>query len=501
MKNIFLKLSVILLLLSNNLAAQKSFLKSSIDDLNPRFLGNSIGDIVVANNFIWITNSKGLSRSSDAGKNWKNYSGIKEFSHPTIVSFLVKGDTIWTATVYDSTGVAIGGGFTVSTNRGESWVYFDQAKDQRGDSVILYGNNIIKALPVTVNQQNVTYGVSMADNILWISSWSSGIRKSTDLGKTFSRILLPPDNLNSISPDSNRTFEINPRYNNNHMGFSVYAVDSLEIWAGTAGGVNKSTDGGVSWKKFNHQNQSSHILGDWVIHINQQKLKNKKRIWITSWRADNPQNEDYGICYTENGGDSWNTLLKGTKANILAFRDSVIYVGSDVGIFRSDNDGKSFELFSNIYDKQNGYRILNNQIISIAIQGDTIWLGTGDGLVYTIDNINKKFGTEWHIQRAFQPTKSSESYAYPNPFSPNDESIRIHYKISGNSSKISLDIFDFGMNHIRNIINEITKTGLDEQEEIWNGKDKNGNRVPNGVYFYRLRIENENIWGKILVLE
>lgn len=484
------------------LHAQPKFLKSSIDDLlSDRFLGNSIGDIIFSKNVLWISTSKGLSKSSNTGASWKNFTGIKEFRYPTIVSLIIKGDTIWSALVYDSSGVAIGGGFVVSTNGGNSWQWFDQAKDLKDDTVITYGNNKIKVLPVTVNQQNVTYGASFTDNILWINSWSSGLRKSTDLGKTFTRLLLPPDNLNSISPDNSQSFEINPRNNNNHLGFSVLAVDSLEIWAGSAGGVNKSTDGGKSWKKFTHDNQTSHILGDWVIHINEQKLKNKNRIWITSWRAEDPLNEEYGICYTEDGGETWTSLLRGIKANFLAFKDSIIYVATDNGIMRSDNDGKSFELFSKIYDEKKGYKILNNRIITIGLKNDTVFLGTSDGLVYTLDNDAKKFGTEWNIFRAYQTVKQNEAYAYPNPFSPNDESVRIHYKMPYSGCKVSIDIFDFGMNHIKNLVNGVNRSGALEQEEIWNGKDRNNNRLPNGVYFYKLQIEEENYWGKILVLE
>ena len=482
------------------LFSQATFLKQVDDHVYSRFLSNSIGDIFINKNIIWISGAKGISKSTDNGKTWINYLN-KEFIYPTIVSMDVKGDTIWTALVYSKNGVTTGGGFTYSTDQGLTWNHIDQVKDNKSDTILYYGNNKLKALPVIVDEQNVTYGSMIQDNVLWISSWSSGIRKSIDLGKTFKRIILPPDNLFSISPNDTLNFQVNPVQNLNHLGFAVYAVDSLEVWAGTAGGVNLSTDGGISWKKFSSQSINSPILGDWVIHINQQKLRSKNRIWITCWKTDDKKKDNYGVCFTENKGQTWNSLLKGVKANYISFKDSVIYIGTDNGILRSDNDGKSFELFSEIFDNEKNYKVLNPQILSIAPKNDTIWIGTSDGLAYTIDNSFKRFGTEWHIQRAYQSVKNNETYAYPNPFSPDDESARIHYKIVSSSAKVSIDIFDFAMNHIRNIVNGVTRSGNDDKEEIWDGRDKNNSKVPNGVYFYRIKLDNDYIWGKILVLE
>jgi hypothetical protein len=56
------------------------------------------------------------------------------------------------------------------------------------------------------------------------------------------------------------------------------------------------------------------------------------------------------------------------------------------------------------------------------------------------------------------------------------------------------------MNHIKTIFNNV-KSGSLVQEDIWDGSDHNYSRVANGVYFYRVKIDDENIWGKILVLK
>jgi len=456
------------------------------DDLENRLLGNSIGESYVTDNTLWVGTSHGLSKTTDEGISWKNFATVKEFTKPHISSMVFWGDTIFTSLIYVSVknGVnySAGGGFTLSSDGGTSWVYYPQAKDDRADTVITYGINKLSALAITVDEQNVTYDCSIFGNTIWIASWTGGIRKSTDLGKTFERVILPPDNLFSINPNDTLSFRIDPVRYNNHKAFSVLAVDSLEIWAGTADGINKSTDGGISWRKYNSLSQTSPI------------------VWITNNKTDSTKNDNRGVCFTEDGGETWTSLLHGVESNYFAFKDSIIYVATSKGILRSDNDGKTFEFFDNFYDKTNGNKVLYPQVYTISIMNDKIWFGTSDGLVSTIDNANTKFGTEWSVKRTYQPMKANSAYAYPNPFSPSNSVTRINYTMPKNSCNVSIDIFDFGMNHIKTIFNNV-KSGNLIQEDIWDGSDNNSKTVANGIYFYRVRIDNENIWGKILVLK
>jgi hypothetical protein len=473
--------------------------------LSSRFLGNSIGDIIFQKGNIWISSTKGISKSSNNGNYWYNFYNIPEFVKPNISSFDIQGDTIWASLIYTTENsvagsTQTGGGFTFSSDGGKSWKHTDQVKDNKDDSIFYYGKNKIIALPVVVDQQNVTWGISIAKNAIWINSWSSCLRKSTDFGKTFSRVYLPPDRLNSISPEDSFSDSLNPLINRNHLGFSVLAVDTNEIWAGTAGGVNKSTDGGKSWKKFTHKNQDSSILGNWIYKIRQQKFNSTNRIWVTNWKADDPD-EDFGVSYTENRGKSWKNLLKGKKINNIAFKDSIVYLASNNGIIRTADNGKSFLIFDNIYDPISRYKIMDLSIYSIEPVNDTIWIGTGDGLVYTIDSEKEKFGTNWKIFRAYQSTKSKNSYVYPNPFAPDEEITRIHYSMPKSSSKVTIEIFDFGMNLIRRLVSNVFRSGNLEQEEIWDGKDEKMNRVVNGTYFYKIKMDDDFSWGKIIVLQ
>lgn len=476
---------------------------------------NSVSQMVSQDSTIWIGTSKGLAKSTNYGRSWINFKNVPEFANDGIYALDIHDDTIWTSTGYskekDKESIPTGSGYTYSTNAGLSWNRVGQSLDQRGDSIITnYGiNDSVYMLPVVVPEQNVTYDLSISQGAVWIASWAGGLRKSTDNGTTWNRILLPLDNMNSIKPtdtlwtyDSQKYyFRFDPRPNNNLKAFSVLAIDNDTIWCGTAGGINKSTDGGISWQKFTHQNQERPILGDWVIAIKEQRFQNKTRIWTTNWAAD-LQSETNGVSYTEDGGQTWINLLHGVKSYDFAFKDSIAYIATAEGLYRTDDGGSSFNRSNFISDPETRQVITTSSVFSVSVINDTVFAGTSDGIVSTIDNADNNFGAAWKIYRRYEMVGSSKtSYAYPNPFSPDDQYTRIHYSTGGNDALVSIEIFDFGMNRVRTVIQNAQRSGKNEHDELWNGRDDDGRFATNGIYFYRIRIDTEDpLWGKIMIL-
>jgi len=479
---------------------------------------NSVSQINVLDSVLWIGTSKGLAKSTNTGKSWESFRENSSFANDGIFALAVSKNRVWTATGYDKEldggSVQTGSGYTFSTDNGFTWQHVNQTLDQRGDSILSYGiNDSLWMLPVIVPEQNVTFDVSFSSNTVWIASWASGLRKTTDDGQTWQRILLPPDSRNTITPNDTlwtyaasdtlklrRIFQrFDPRRNNNFLAFAVYAIDDDTIWCGTAGGVNKSTDGGRSWTKFNHQNQTAGILGNWVIAVDRQQLPGISRVWTTNWRAEG-QDEKFGVSYTDDGGRTWTNLLHDIKAYDFAFKDSIAYIATDDGIYRTADGGLNFAKVSSISDPLNRQIISSPQVFSVNVLGDTVFVGTGDGLASTIDNTANQFGASWKIYRAYQQVgNSGVSYAYPNPFAPSSEVVRIHYYAT--ASNIGIDIFDFGMNRVRTLIHSASRIAGIEHDEIWDGRNDEGKIVANGVYFYRINMGNTEAFGKILVLQ
>ena len=215
------------------------------------------------------------------------------------------------------------------------------------------------------------------------------------------------------------------------------------------------------------------------------------------------------MSYSDDGGETWKNLLHGIRAYDFAFKDSITYIATEEGIYRTADGGLSFAKVSSINDPEHRQAITSSKVFSVAVLADTIFAGTDDGLASTVDNAAHRFGSSWKVYRTFQVVGSSAlTYAYPNPFSPSSEIVRIHYGPQTNPTysitlhvTASIDIFDFGMNRVRTLINNAPRSG-GEFDEIWDGRDDHGKIVANGTYFYRLRVENQELqYGKILVLQ
>ncbi len=271
---------------------------------------------------------------------------------------------------------------------------------------------------------------------------------------------------------------------------------------GTAGGINKSTDGGVSWRKFSHQNQTQPISGSFIVALNEQRWQGKRIMWAATVNAVDPS-EVRGVSFSDDGGKTWKTTLLGEFAHNIAFKDSIVYVAADGGLYRSSDFGKNWIRSGTIYDATNLQRFSSTQINAVAVQGDIIWAGGIDGIAYTIDNAASPFGTLWKIFRTYEPVGiTAKTYSYPSPFSPSNEVVRIHYGTMAQTRRVTIRIFDFGMNPVRTLIQNATRPRGIEQDEIWNGRDDNNRNVTNGVYFYRIELEGvEPMWGKIFVVQ
>jgi hypothetical protein len=480
-------------------------------------LTNSINDILVQKDTVWFGTEKGLSFTSNGGTTWTNFSGTATFDNKGISAIAIKDNDIWVATGYTTKlgdeDVQTGGGLHYSTDHGITWSFIPQPVDQGTVDTLIYGSNKIRALDVTVPQQNITFDIALTKNTVWIASWAGMLRKSIDTGKTWQRVILPPDNLDQISPTDSLSFDLSPASgrlglteNDNHKVFSVYASNDTIIWVGTAGGINKSTDGGVSWRKFSHQNQSYPISGNWIIALREQHYDTLRIIWAAT--RDTKSEETQGVSYSKDGGATWGTTLLGERAWNIAFNNSgnVVYIATDNGIFRSSDFGESWIRSGSIYDPSNLQRFVSTECYGVGVKDDTVWYGGSEGIAYTIDSPSRPFGSAWHIFRtAEQVENNKKTYSFPNPFSPNNEPVRLHYSLGTTNSgieEITIRIFDYAMQPVRTLIQNASRLSGKEYDEIWDGKNDNRSLVTNGVYFYRVEMNDQApIWGKILVLK
>jgi photosystem II stability/assembly factor-like uncharacterized protein len=477
-------------------------------------LSNSVTDIVVSGSTIWLGTGKGLSRSTDNGVTWTNYYQTPEFGEEDVSALAVHNNEVWVATAHskivDDNPLPEGSGLHYSLDQGETWTAIPQPRDSKDIDTLFYNSkSTIRQLGVTTNVSNITYDIAVTDSAVWITSYAGMARKSTDKGTTWEVVILPPDRLDHISPTDSLVFDVSPvggnlglESNLNHRAFSVYAENWSNVWIGTAGGINKTTDGGKSWVKFNHINETSPISGNFVVALHMQKFGGRAIMWGATVNAEG-SDEKRGVSYSDDGGLTWKTALMGEFCHNIGSKDSIVYAVTDNGIFRSADIGKTWIQSGTIFDKVSRQRISSPKFYSVDTQGDNIWFGGNDGVASTTDDIDSPFGSSWRMLHASQPLSSNRTtYAYPNPFSPDDEAVRLRYSTNNRTATVTIRIFDFGMNLVRTLISNAARSGAFEFDEIWDGKDDNKRQVANGPYFYQVVVQNdEPLWGKILVLQ
>lgn len=488
-------------------------------------ISNFISDIIVVSNdggdTVWFGTGKGISRTTNRGLSFQNFYGTEPFGEDDVSGLAVYKNWVVVATAYsqliNEEYVPTGTGIKVSSDYGATWASYPQPIDGVNDTTIQYGISTIHALPVVVDEFNLSYDIAISKKntssdslVFWITSWAGGTRKSTDFGATWQRVVLPPDAFNTITPTGGPyNFELNPRDpplgNNNHKGFSVTTENDSTIYVGTANGINRSSDWGISWKKYNFDSTGTGngVSGDFVVGLDVQKYGSNVIVWASS----NPTKggEFSAFSFSSNFGASWSNTLDVAFTHNVGFKDSIVYGATDDGIWRSyfTPPGFSWSRPSIIYDELIRDQIRTNLFYAVDSQGDSVWVGSGDGLARTTDTLTSPWVGKWKIFRAYQNIMATnESYAAPNPFSPDDEVCRIYYKTGKTSSNITIKIFDFAMFPVRTVIQNASRTSPDVIWATWDGKRDDGTQVSNGVYFYRIQIDkDETVWGKILVLQ
>jgi hypothetical protein len=484
---------IILCLLAGILQAQvlkpgRFHFGTTSEGTTDRQLGNAMVDMISIHDLLFAGSGYGLNRTNDGGSTWTAFTSRDYGGKNGITSMTMMDDsTLWISTAFDTTiqdeSLDAGGGLSYTPDLGRTWFHVPQPVDSRDET---------EYSPTTTIVQNVTFDIATLDSTIWITSWGGGLRKSTDMGQ----------NWNVVTTDG-EPFDVsgnNPGWRN-HVAFSVMSEND-NLWVGTADGISKSEDGGETWRRFTHQNQELPISGNFIVALAHQPYTNT--IWAATIDADQDTSEFRAVSKSDNGGESWETMLPGIFAHNFAFDDSVIYVASDLGMYVSNDRGKNWYQLPVIRDYITGEEILGVEYFSAAVTQEgalnKLWAGNEDGLGSTIDN-----GNSWRVHRSFKSTREESTpsaYAYPSPFSPSRHGyIRFQYDIT-QAGEVSIDIYDFAIDHVASIREyESAPVGdTNDRSAKWNGKNDAGVTVASGVYFFRVNVEGKVTWGKLVVI-
>ncbi len=478
-----------------------------------QLLSNSAYPIVIHRGTVYLATAKGLDATTDGGASFRSYWGVDGPTDSSVSAMAFHGDTIAAAIaapqiILGGTPADVGGGLYVSTNNGTTWTYTTQSRDDSTDTTVIFGKDALKALPILTPVQNISYSAVFHKGCLYTANWGGGLRRSSDLGKTWQRVVLPPDSLDYISQDSSYTFQLSVQANTifntteanlNQEAFSLYSDGDSVLYVGTVNGIDKTTDNGASWYVFNHQNRVG-ISGDWVLWITGDNYRGKHYIWAVTRNAVD-ESETSALSFTADEGATWHHILSGHIFHSMALNGNIVYGASDDGLFRTSDFGSSSQVITSIYDEATRQSNLSQTFNAVAVEGDTVWVSSNDGVARGVDNGYGFLADRWHVFRTYVSVGNSNStYFYPNPFSPRLDVGRIHYSIKSGGSSVTIRIFDFSMHVVRTLVQNLPQNA-GEQDVPWNGRDDTGGLVDNGVYFYSVVVNNQSpAWGKILVV-
>lgn len=495
---------------------------------------NGVSTIAAYGDTVWI--SPALNRNIGNAREWYSPNNADSVVNGIgrVFSLDLGQDTVvaglgFSAEIPDGS-VPAGYGFYISIDGGDQWEFIDfpldppppagcninsTNYDPTCDITFQYGDKTYFRTRITVREQSPPYSVSFSGNVILSAAWATGLIRSSDFGDTWEKIILPPFESNALNPDNEYewTSEHNnepinrydPRQDNNLLGFGLLIDSQNRIWAGTAGGVNISENAlyapvdSVSWNHIRFENTTDGLLGDWVITIKEDPQTG--RIWMTNWIAAQPQSQ--GLVYTDDGGQSFQQVLTGERINDMDFKDGYVFAVGDNGLFISSDGGANWVKSPQI-KSPNTFIKSSAQFYSVASTTNRVWLGTEDGLASTGD-----YGENWEITRvnfplsggnAYAPNaRNVNTYAYPNPFSPSlHEVVRIKFEVKKRSN-VKVRIFDFGMNLVREIEDDVFSPGI--YEAIWDGNDGKGRKIATAPYIYVIEMDNSLVTGKILVAD
>lgn len=478
---------------------------------------NSVSNMEALGDTLWI--GPGLNRTINNNPQWYYPQGAEKITNDEgrVFSLALAPDTIWAGLGYtaqtSSGSVQAGLGFHYSTDGGENWEYIENPNDAEDDTSFVYGGTTYAKLPVTAQEQSPPFDVAMKGSTVFSANWALGLVRSRDFGQNWQRIILPPQQADSLVPENQYTFtadganRYDPRYNQNLLGFSVLIDNQGNVWCGTAGGLNISENAltappdSIRWQHIQFEGTANGLLGNWIITIKQQPSTGD--IWLTNWPAGLNSNEQYGIVRTNDGGQNFDRYLQDERINDVGFYNGTIYAAGDNGLFASSDDGANWTKLPRI-ESPNTFIKESAQYFSVTTTNNRLWIGTSDGLASTANN-----GQSWQITRVNFPLNgenryqqdapSVDSYAYPNPFSPRrHELVRIKYEVQ-KAGNVKIRLFDFGMNLIRELDSGNFSPGT--YEAVWNGRDARGNQVANGPVFYQIDTPSNTIRGNILVID
>ncbi len=170
----------------------------------------------------------------------------------------------------------------------------------------------------------------------------------------------------------------------------------------------------------------------------------------------------------------------------------VVFEGEKVRVekVRLSPQAEDLKLYTSQLGDQFKMLLISQKAKPLPAGEDYLFSFEGEGFdtirILVADQEGKLLSVKQEYERGSLPKKYALFQNYPNPFNP---STHIRFFVGGEGpAEVTLKIYNVAGQLVKTLVDEKKSPG--EHEEVWNGKNEDGEDVASGVYFYKLKVSD-----------
>ncbi len=238
-------------------------------------------------------------------------------------------------------------------------------------------------------------------------------------------------------------------------------------------GIFKTSDGGTSWRRINNG----------LIMTTSTLYASVNAISISGGRGDTlytiqdyPSMRTGGVFRSINAGESWlriDQTLPDLSCQDITWSNGKIYVATGKGLFRTTNEGATWEVL----------RLGHVGRVTLSQQNNQVYAATGSGLYCADATVSVPEKSLWATSQL------NLGQNYPNPFNP---STTIDYAVPSDGYA-RLKVYDVLGQELFTLVDQFVATGR-------HSVSFDASTIPSGIYLYRLQTRSFAETKKMILL-